>query len=482
MINVVPVPEKVTYKGGIVAKKSNVIRLTEKNEALGDEGYILRAERDSITLIAQTEKGLFYAEQTLKQLMEAPAVQCMEIVDKPRFEYRGFMLDSARHMQSLDEIKKLIDAAALLKMNTMHWHLCDDQGFRIESKKFPLLNEKGSWRNSDDFGSMHTGKRYGGYYTQDEIKEIVAYCKERFIDVVPEIDLPGHTTALISSYPELSCRKIQIPVQTKQGIFDDVLCIGDENTLTFVFELLDEIIPLFPYEKFHIGGDEVKYRRWENCPKCSAKRQELGFENFAQLQWHFTKQIIEHLKKHGKTATVWNESLAGGKLTDEATVQMWLDPKKHSVCHANRGGKVITSDFYHYYCDYPYHMTPLRKTYNFNPILKGVAPVMEKYITGVEAPLWTEYVCDFDKLCYMFFPRIAAVAEVGWSKKEKLDCNSFEKRFRKITPILENIGIYPAKPEEWNPTPLQRLAGTLKFFSDKISVDIIKSSLSNSKK
>ena len=482
MINVVPIPEKVTYKGGIVAKKSNVIRITEKNEALGDEGYILRAERDSITLTAQTEKGLFYAEQTLKQLMEAPAVQCMEIVDKPRFEYRGFMLDSARHMQSLDEIKKLIDAAALLKMNTMHWHLCDDQGFRIESKKFPLLNEKGSWRSSDDFGSMHTGKRYGGYYTQEEISEIVAYCKERFIDVVPEIDLPGHTTALISSYPELSCRKIQIPVQTKQGIFEDVLCIGDENTLPFVCELLDEIIPLFPYEKFHIGGDEVKYRRWENCPKCSAKRAELGFENFAQLQWHFTKQIIEHLKKHGKTATVWNESLAGGKLTDDATVQMWLDPKKHSVRHANRGGKVITSDFYHYYCDYPYHMTPLRKTYNFNPILKGVAPIMEKYITGVEAPLWTEYVCDFDKLCYMFFPRIAAVAEVGWSKKEKLDCNSFEKRFRKITPILENIGIHPAKPEEWNPTPLQRLAGTLKFFSDKISVDIIKSSLSNSKK
>ncbi len=327
---------------------------------------------------------------------------------------------------------------------------------------------------------MHTGKRYGGYYTQDEIREIVAYCKERFIDVVPEIDLPGHTTALISSYPELSCRKLQIPVQTKQGIFDDVLCIGDENTLPFVYELLDEIIPLFPYEKIHIGGDEVKYRRWEACPKCSAKKAELGFENFAQLQWHFTKQVIEHLKKHGKTATVWNESLAGGKLTDEATVQMWLDPKKHSVRHANRGGKVITSDFYHYYCDYPYHMTPLKKTYNFNPILKGVAPVMEKYITGVEAPLWTEYVCDFDKLCYMFFPRIAAVAEVGWSKKEKLDCNEFEKRFKKITPVLNEMGIHPAKPEEWNPTPLQRLAGTLKFFSDKISVDILKSSLKSS--
>ncbi len=482
MINVVPVPEKITYKGGIVAKEDNIIRRIETNGSLGSEGYILRAETDSITLTAQTEKGLFYAEQTLKQLMQGTVIQCMEIEDKPRFEYRGFMLDSARHMQSIDEIKRLIDAAALLKFNTFHWHLCDDQGFRIESKKFPLLNEKGSWRDGDDFGSMHTRKRYGGYYTHDEIREIVAYCKERFINVVPEIDLPGHTTALISSYPELSCRKLQIPVQTRQGIFEDALCVGDENTLPFVCELLDEIIPLFPYERFHIGGDEVKYRRWETCPKCSAKKAELGFENFAQLQWHFTKQVIDHLKKHGKTATVWNESLAGGKLTDEATVQMWLDPKKHSVRHANRGGKIITSDFYHYYCDYPYHMTPLKKTYSFNPVLKGIAPVMQKHVIGVEAPLWTEYVCDFDKLCYMFFPRIAAVAEVGWSRKENLNCSEFEKRFKKITPLFNKMGIYPSKPEEWNPTPLQRLAGTLKFFSDKISVDIIKSSLSNSKK
>ena len=482
MINVVPIPEKVTYKGGIVARKSNVIRLIEKSSALGDEGYIMRAEPESITLIAQTDKGIFRAEQTLKQLMEAPAIQCMEIVDRPRFEYRGFMLDSARHMQSLDEIKKLIDAAALLKFNTMHWHLCDDQGYRIESKKFPLLNEKGSWRDGDNFGPIKSDKRYGGYYTQDEIREIVTYCKDRFIDVVPEIDLPGHTTALISSYPELSCLKKQIPVEKRQGIFEDVLCIGDENTLQFVFELLDEIILLFPYERFHIGGDEVKYNRWEACPKCSTKKQELGFENFAQLQWHFTKQIIEHLEKHGKKATVWNESLAGGKLTDEATVQMWLDPKKHSVRHANRGGKVITSDFYHYYCDYPYHMTPLKKAYKFNPVLKGIAPVMQKHVIGVEAPLWTEYVCDFEKLCYMFFPRIAAVAEVGWSKEENLDSTEFEKRFRKITPLLKSMGINPAKPEEWNPTPIQRLTGTVKFFSDKISIDILKSSLSNSKK
>ncbi len=481
-MNVIPIPEKVTYKGGIVAKKSNVKKLIETNSALGSEGYILRAEPESITLTAQTEAGLFYAEQTLNQLMEGTVIQCMEIIDRPRFEYRGFMLDSARHMQSIDEIKMLIDAAALLKLNTMHWHLCDDQGYRIESKKFPLLNEKGSWRDGDNFGPIKSDKRYGGYYTQDEIREIVAYCKERFIEVVPEIDLPGHTTALISSYPELSCRKLQIPVETKQGIFDDVLCAGDENTLPFVCELLDEIIPLFPYEKFHIGGDEVKYRRWSACPKCRAKMQELGFENFAQLQGYFTKQVIEHLKSRGKTATVWNESLAGGKLPEGTTVQMWLDPKKLSVRHANRGGKVITSDFYHYYCDYPYHMTPLKKTYNFNPILKGIAPIMEKHVMGVEAPIWTEYVCDFDKLCYMFFPRIAAVAEVGWSKKANLSCRDFEKRFRKITPMLEEIGIHPAKPEEWNPTPIQRLTGTVKFFSDKISVDLIKSSLTNSKK
>lgn len=480
-MHIVPIPDRITYYDGTVQPNAQIKKEKINNASLGNEGYIIRASLNGITLSAQTDAGLFYAEKTLEQLRLNSSIPCMVIEDKPAFRYRGFMLDSARHMQTLDEIKKLIDAAALLKLNTMHWHLSDDQGYRIESKRFPLLNMKGSWRESDDFGSMHTGIRYGGYYTHDEIREIVRYCGERFIEVVPEIDLPGHTTAIISAYPYLSCRKEQIPVQTKQGIFDDVLCMGDSRTLEFVYELLDEVIPLFPCKRFHLGGDEVKLNRWKECPKCKEKLRSLGTDNFTALQADFTAKLIAHLKKHGKTATVWNESLAGGSLPEDTTVQMWMDGKKHSIAHANRGGDVIISDFYHYYCDYPYHMTPLKKTYTFNPILKGIKAEAQHRVIGVEAPIWTEYICDFDKLCYMFFPRFAAVAEVGWSKKSKLNCRSFERRYKAVMPLLEKIGIKSAPPSHWNPAPLHRLAGTLGFFKDKISFEALTNSINSQK-
>ncbi len=481
-MNVVPIPNSIKYSDGFVRNSENIDSYKIKDESLGDEGYMIVADENSVKLTAQTDAGLFYAAKTLEQLKNGGMIPCVTVKDKPCFAYRGFMLDSARHMQSLDEIKKLIDAAALLKLNRMHWHLSDDQGFRIESKKFPLLNEKGSWREGDDFGNVHKKERYGGYYTHEEIKEIVSYCKERFIEVVPEIDIPGHTSAIISSYPELSCCEEQVKVKTKQGIFEDVLCVGNEKTLEFVCGLLDEVIPLFPFEYFHIGGDEVKYNHWKSCPKCREKLSELVTVDYAALQGWFTGEVIKHLKKHGKKPIVWNESLAGDSLPEDTTVQMWMDPKKHSVRWANRAHSVITSDFYHYYCDYPYFMTPLKKTYNFNPVLKGVAPVMEKYIAGVEAPIWTEYIYDFEKLCYMFFPRFAAVAENGWTQKEKLNYESFEKRFIAITPLLEQIGIKPAPISHWNPKPVERLSGTLGFFKDKISVQSLTDALSNNKK
>lgn len=476
-MKIVPIPERIKLRGGFTSSCDNVIRRDANDSFLGDEGYIIDVLPGSIILKANTPAGFFYAEKTLSQIKQSGNIPLCSVLDRPRFEYRGFMLDSARHMQSLDEIKRLIDAAALLKLNTMHWHLSDDQGFRIESRKFPLLNEKGSWRESDDFGGKHIAKRYGGFYTHSEISEIVAYCKERFIEVVPEIDLPGHTSAIISAYPHLSCRKEQIPVKTKQGIFEDALCVSDSRTFEFVCELLDEILPLFPCERFHIGGDEVRFNRWKECRQCSALFSELGLKSYAQLQGHFTEKVIEHLKKHGKKVTVWNESLRGENLPQDTTVQMWMDKAKDSVKWANGGGKVITSDFYHYYCDYPYHMTPLKKTYGFNPVLKGIAAEAEKNVIGVEAPIWTEYICDFEKLCYMFFPRFAAIAEAGWSMPHNLDRKDFEDRFEALTPLLRDIGISPAPAKDWNPTLPARLIGTVNFFKDKINPQAVSDAL-----
>ncbi len=469
-INIVPKPNSVTYSGGF-CELPEIEKKIISDFALGEEGYRLKIESNSIALEAQTQAGLFYAEKTLEQIKNAGKIPCVLVEDSPRFSYRGFMVDSARHIQSVEELKKIIDAAALLKFNKFHWHLSDDQGFRIESEKFPLLNEKGSFRSKDNFGSLKSDKAYGGFYKKSEIKEIVDYCAERFIEVVPELDIPGHTTALISAYPFLSCRKLQIPVQTKQGIFEDILCAGDERTLEFILELFDEIIPLFPGKIFHIGGDETPKSRWEACPKCRAKLKTLGLKNFAELQGWFSGEVIKFLASRGKTATVWNESLAGNNLPSGTVVQLWLDSKNRSAVWANRNEKIINSSFYHYYCDYPYYMTPLKKTYDFSPIPKGVAKAMEHSVLGVEAPIWAEYINNFDKLCYMIFPRFAAVAERGWTREENCSCIDFERRFEAVLPLLKQIGINPAPKSAWNPNPAQRLSGTIGFFKDKININ-----------
>ncbi len=472
-LNVVPLPNRVEYIDGVFEGgeiKEEII----SNVALGNEGYRLEIKRNEISVQANTAAGIFYAKQTLRQLERSGCLPCAVIEDTPRFAYRGFMVDSARHMQTVDELKKIIDGAALFKFNKFHWHLSDDQGFRIESDKFHLLNQKGSWRKCDDFGGLKSNERYGGYYTKAEIKEIVAYCSKRFIEVVPELDMPGHTTAMISAYPQLSCRKLQIPVQTKQGIFKDILCAGDDNTLSFIFELLEEIIPLFPGESFHIGGDEVPKARWDDCPKCRERQKTLGLKNSEELQGWFSSRVVEFLEARGKKAVVWNESLASGKLPAGVTVQRWMDGNRLSSVWANRGNSIINSDFYHYYCDYPYHMTPLEKTYSYSPIPKGVAPVMEKYVIGVEAPIWTEYIATFERLCYQIFPRFAAVAERGWTNEKLCDYESFEKRFGEISPMLGDMGITPAPKSHCNPSPVSRLAGTIGFFKDKIDFEAIK--------
>ncbi len=475
-INVIPLPNNITFSDGFF-DGGDIKKEITAEQALGDEGYRLIIEKNKITIRAQTEAGIFYGEKTLEQLRKGGKIPCLTAEDKPRFAYRGFMVDSARHMQSLEELKKIIDAAALFKFNKFHWHLSDDQGFRIESEKFPLLNEKGSWRKGDNFGNLKSDKIYGGYYKKSEIKEIVSYCAERFIQVIPELDLPGHTTAIISAYPDLSCTKKEIPVQTKQGIFEDILCAGDERTLPFVFELLEEILPLFPGEIFHIGGDEAPKARWEACPKCKAKMQAENLKNSEELQGWFTAQVVDFLAANGKKATVWNESLAGGNLPSGVFVQRWMDRKHHSEGWASKGEKIINSDFYRYYCDYPFYMTPLKKTYNYSPIPKGISKSMEEFVIGIEAPIWTEYIDNFEKLCYMIFPRFAAVAERAWTKDCLCKLKSFENRFEAVLPMLKAMGIEPAPISDCNPNTLKRLCGTIGFFKDKIDLKTLTNSV-----
>ncbi len=459
-IDVIPMPNSVEFTGGeseIIPEKISA----SINENLGEEEYILTVGSNGVTLEGGSEKALFYGKQTIRQF-DNPC-PCLKIHDKPAFSYRGFMLDTVRHIISLEETKKIIDAAASVKMNTMHWHLTDDQGFRIYSKRRPEATEKGAVRNSSDFGKLKEEGEYGGYFTAEEMKEIVDYCAERYITVIPEFDIPGHTSALLHAYPELSCTGEEIAVKTSQGIYDDILCAGKDEVFDVVFDILEDILEIFPSEYIHIGGDEAPKKRWKECSDCQKRMEKEGLRDEETLQGWFTNKIVEFLKTKGRKAVVWNESLKSGVLDNSVTVQMWLDKKKLSFDYANEGGRIINSDFFHYYCDYPYGMTPLIKTYNYNPAPEKF--IKKENVAGVEAPIWTEYINNFDYLCYMYFPRVTAVAETGWTENENKDAADFQRRFRIYTPILKEIGITPAPADEWNPSALGRLAKTLKFVS-----------------
>lgn len=463
-INVIPYPRSVVLTGGEIAADFALNNITEKTvDGLDAEGYILEVTEKGVGISSSSGAGAFYARRTLEQLAAGGEIPCCKIEDSPRFPYRGFMIDTVRHISTVEETKRLLDAAASLKLNALHWHLSDDQGWRVQIDSLPLLTEKGSKRKASLFGGENDHSEYGGFFTKAEIKEVVAYAAERFIRVIPEIDMPGHTSAMLHAYPELSCTGEQIEVVTKQGVYPDILCAGKEGTFETVFKVLDEMTELFPDEMFHIGGDEAPKRRWKTCPDCQRKIKELGLENEEELQRWFVIRLKEYLESKGKKAVVWNESLKAGNI-DGVTVQRWMDGKHLSEKFANGGGKVIMSDFYHYYLDYPYAMTPLSKTYNYEPTRKHLTEEGKKNVIGIEAPLWAEYVLDFERWCFMGFPRLAAAAETGWSRAEDKELKDFERRFEAYEPLLKTMGITPAPKNEWNVSAFKRLPGIWKFF------------------
>lgn len=474
-LNVTPMPNKVNFYGGTVdPSEVGIVYLTD--EKLSDEAYTISIQKSAITVTSKGEKGRFYADKTLGQLLTQKQVPLCRIEDEPAFAYRGFMIDSVRHMQSIEEIKKYISAAAEFKFNIFHWHLTDDQGWRIESEVFPELMEKGAWRDCHGFGSKD-GRAYGGYYTKAEIRDIIAFCKERYIEVIPEIDMPGHTTAIISTYPELSCRGEQVAVKTEGGIFRDILCAGNETVYDFCYRLLEEIAELFPCEYIHIGGDEAPKSRWVNCPKCQAKMKAEGLTDIEHLQGYFTNRITDFLESKGKKVIAWNETLNSTIAKNSITICDWMDRDNKCLTYANNGGKVIAEDFYHYYLDYVYGVTPLKKTYGYKPLYDKLTEQGRKNIIGVEAPIWTEFVEDFDRMCYMCFPRLIAVGEAGWTKEENKDYESFKSRLELCDKILRDIGITMAAANEWDPGIRDRIKEKTKRIKASLTVEAIKIAL-----
>ena len=329
------------------------------------------------------------------------------------FAYRGFLLDSARHMQSVAEIEKLADALAALGFNRLHWHLTDDQGWRFGSERFPALNTAAAVRPYSDFGKTREDAPYGRVYTKAEMREIVAYCAERGIEVVPEFDMPGHTSALLAAYPALSCAGEAVKIKTHQGIFQDVLCLAKEETFETVTGILDEICEVFPGEFIHIGGDETPAAHWKACPACRRRMRELGVKSYAAYQNCFMNRVTEHLAQKGRRSIVWNDAVKGGNLDKRAVIQYWKEGDRASVRFINEGGSAILSPFSYCYLDYDYAITPLNRVLQFRPTLRGLTKAGEGRILGVEATLWTEYIRDDRTLERLAFPRAVAVAKIA---------------------------------------------------------------------
>jgi len=417
---------------------------TIKNE----EGYHLEINKNEIKISAKSTKGAFYGVQSLLQLLPPKttskfiAIQCLEINDEPKFTYRGMHLDVSRHFFSVDFIKKYLDLMAMLKINTFHWHLTDDQGWRIEIKKYRKLQEIAAFRDETLIGHyadephQFDGKKYGGFYTQKEIKDIVNYASERQITVIPEIEMPGHSQAAIAAYPELGCTKKQVEVATKWGVFEDIYCTS-EKTFKFLEDVIDEVIPLFPGKYIHIGGDEVPKSRWKNCANCQNVIKRESLKNEHELQSYFIKQMEKYINSKGKQIIGWDEILEGG-LAPNATVMSWRGTVG-AIEAAKQQHDVISTPNSHCYFDYYQSdnkdeplaiggFLPLKKVYNFNPIPDELTKQEARFVLGAQGNIWTEYLSTPEKLEYMAFPRMIALSEVVWSAKEHKNYDDFISR------------------------------------------------------
>lgn len=481
--SIIPLPQKIRYINGCSLVNESTPVTVGRDSSLPCEGYTLSIDNNRVHITCSHEKGEFYARCTLRQITATVNGECDNLIieDSPRFSYRGFHLDCARHFFTVNEIKILIEVAALFKINKFHWHLTDDQGWRIPIEEYPLLIEKGSVRKNSIFGGVNEGKEYSGFYTHEEIREIVDFCKGYFIEVIPEIEMPGHTSSVLASYPGLGCTGEEVQVVMKEGIFDTVLCLGNPETEKFVHTVLDTVCRLFPGEYIHIGGDETPRKKWSACPECRKKMKELGTDSYDVFQGEFIKSVGNYLKTKGKKAITWNESLKGGVLSsDDAAVQRWMEKGHLTKDFAESGGKYIESDFYHYYFDYPYGLTPVKKTYNYSPLPKGLKN--SGSLLGVEGELWTEYIRDFNGICQKLYPRFFALAESGWSDEKSKNYKSFVSRVEALKPSLENMGIKIIPTAQWNMNPVSRLADIFRFFKGSLSITALKNSINNSKK
>ena len=470
--------EKIRQSSGIILEtrdynaafpKNNSIVFTTlgADVALGPEGYTIDITETNVYIKAVSGNGFFYGFQTLLQLLPADiekqgsgqktySMPAVSIKDKPRFRYRGMHLDVGRHMFPVEFIKKYLDLMAMYKLNTFHWHLTDDQGWRIEIRKYPKLTQIGSVRKGTQIGKTEQSDTipYGGFYTQEQAREIVAYAASKYITIIPEIEMPGHSVAVLSAYPSLACTPGPFEVRTQWGVSDDILCAGNDSVFTFLQDVLTEIMDIFPSAYIHIGGDEAPKARWENCTKCQSRMKAEGLKDETELQSYFIKRIEKFLVSKKRRLIGWDEILEGG-IAPEATVMAWRGIQA-AIDAASQGHDAIMTPVDYCYFDY-YQGDPttepeaiggyltLKTVYSYDPVPPILTFEQSQHIIGVQGNVWTEFLKTPDAVEYMIFPRIIALAEVAWSQQNRRNWDDFISRMDNQFPRLDYLDVKYSK-------------------------------------
>lgn len=485
MINVIPKPRVVKEKEGTYALPESVIGIKYADSSINfrqcvacalakmsivmdepditfwvapklvEEQYVLKVTEGGIKVYAADYSGFFYALVTLRQLADKSGkVPCCEIYDKPEYSWRGVQLDESRHFFGADTVRKLLDFMAQHKLNRFHWHLTDDQGWRIEIKKYPLLTEIGSKRSGTQLHNWNCSdmdnEPHEGYYTQDEIKQILAYAKARGIEIVPEIDFPAHCSSALASYNDLACREMncEVPsffggkVAESKGYkgWGRTLCLGKDETVQFAFDVIEEVAELFPFNYFHVGGDEAPTNEWKNCSKCQARMKAEGLKNETALQGWFTNKLNAYLKSLGKTMIGWNEVLAAKNIDSDVVAQYWTPKKDGNVeKHLKKNGKVILSNHKYFYFDMLHTYCTVKGTYNFDIKNAGLSKKYADSVIGVEGENWTEWTASEDELFFKLTNRTLALAETGWNRSK--DYRDFMNRLQAHKANLDKMDI-----------------------------------------
>lgn len=444
----------------IVKKATSIAIYLEKGITNNKEAYHLQIAPKKVTISASSNTGAFYGVQSLVQLIPVPSgnvrpggfsIPCADIQDEPRFAYRGLHLDVGRHFFEAAFIKKYIDLMAHYKLNTFHWHLTEDQGWRIEIKRYPRLTTVGAQRketmvekNFDPY--VGDGKPYGGFYTQEEIKDVVRYAATRHVTIIPEIEMPGHSLAALTAYPELGCTGGPYEVGTKWGIFDDVYCAGNDSVFTFLQNVLDEVMDLFPASYIHIGGDESPKTRWKVCPKCQKRMKDLGLKDEHALQSYFIQRAEKYINSKGRSIIGWDEILEGG-LAPNATVMSWRGEEGGIAAAQQHHNVVMTPGDYMYLDSYQADpkteplaiggLLTVEMVYNYEPYAKQLTADETKYVLGAQGNVWTEYITTGKYVEYMAYPRACALAEVDWSPKAARNFTGFKARMQTQQQLLD---------------------------------------------